>query len=154
MFGFLKPKPRPTPEPEQPAAATPAAGAASSGGWFSRLKDGLTKTRHQLGGRLAGLFGTGRKLDASFYEELESVLLTSDVGVTASEFLIDSLRARARREGYTEAAQLKEALAELLMQELQPLMQPLDVARHRPFIIMIAGVNGSGKTTSIGRFDP
>ncbi|MEN3354555.1 MAG: fused signal recognition particle receptor [Betaproteobacteria bacterium] len=152
MFGFLKPKPRPTPEPEQPAAATtPAAAPASAGSWFSRLKDGLTKTRHQLGGRLAGVFGTGRKLDASFYEELESVLLTSDVGVTASEFLIDSLRARARREGYTEAAQLKEALAELLMQELQPLMQPLDVARHRPFIIMIAGVNGSGKTTSIGK---
>jgi fused signal recognition particle receptor len=149
MFSFLKPKPRPEPP------ATPAASAApeevESAGWFNRLKAGLAKTRRQLGGRLSGLFGAGRKLDEGFYEELETVLLTSDVGVTATEFLIDSLRARARREGYTEAAQLREALAELLMDELRPIEQPLDVSTHKPFVIMLAGVNGSGKTTSIGK---
>ena len=141
MFSFLKPKPRP--EPEQTAA--------EDSGWFSRLKDGLSKTRREFGGRLVGVFGMGRKIDAAFYEELETVLLTSDVGVSATEFLTDNLRRRAAREGYTEAGQLKEALAELLLDELRPLAQPLDISTHTPFVIMLAGVNGSGKTTSIGK---
>jgi fused signal recognition particle receptor len=148
MFSFLKPKARPeaAPEPGSDEQAAP-----ETSGWFTRLKEGLTKTRRQLGGRLSGLFGVGRKLDEAFYEELESVLLTSDVGVTATEFLIDNLRSRARREGYTEAAQLREALAALLLETLEPLAQPLDVGAHRPFVIMLVGVNGSGKTTSIGK---
>lgn len=144
MFGFLKPKPRPATEA---AAETPSA----SPGWFTRLKDGLTKTRRQLGGHLTGLFGVGRKLDESFYEELESVLLTSDVGVPATEFLIDNLRARARREGYTDASELREALGDLLLDLLRPLAKPLDVSGSKPFVIMLAGVNGAGKTTSIGK---
>jgi fused signal recognition particle receptor len=148
MFSFLKPKPRPQAAPE---ATTTEPAAPDTAGWFTRLKEGLTKTRRELGGRLSGLFGVGRKLDEAFYEELESVLLTSDVGVTATAFLIDNLRARARREGYTEAAQLREALAGLLLETLEPLAQPLDVSAHRPFVIMLVGVNGSGKTTSIGK---
>jgi fused signal recognition particle receptor len=79
------------------------------------------------------------------------VLLTSDVGVTATEFLISNLRARAKREGYSEASQLREALGELLLQELRPIAQLLDVNPHRPFVIMLVGVNGAGKTTSIGK---
>ena len=150
MFGFLKPKPRPAEPPAAPSEPTRESND-TAGRWFSRLRQGLSKTRRQLGGRLAGLFGAGRKLDESFYEELETVLLTSDVGVAASEFLIENLRARARREGCTDASQLREALAELLLAELQPLAQPLDVSAHRPFIIMLAGVNGAGKTTSIGK---
>lgn len=151
MFSFLKPKSRPSPESNETSGDSPSDAAAPSGGWFARLKEGLTKTRRQLGGRLAGLFGPGRKLDEAFYDELESVLLTSDVGVTSTEFLIGNLRARARREGFVEAAQLKQALADLLLEELRPIEQPLDVTAHRPFIIMLAGVNGSGKTTSIGK---
>ena len=92
MFGFLKPKPRPAPD----ATADPA---PPQSGWFSRLKEGLTKTRRQLGGRLTGVFGAGRKLDEAFYEELETVLLTSDVGVTATDFLIENLRALHARAG-------------------------------------------------------
>ena len=122
-----------------------------SSSWFSRLKSGLDKTRQQLGGRLVGVFGAGRKLDEAFYEELETVLLSSDVGVSATEFLLDNLRARARREGYTEADQLREALGDLLLELLSPLARPLEVSTHRPFVIMLAGVNGSGKTTSIGK---
>jgi fused signal recognition particle receptor len=144
MFSFLKPKPR-------PAEDAPAESAAQSAGWFSRLKDGLTKTRRQLGGRLTGLFGAGRKLDEAFYDELESVLLTSDVGVAATEFLIDNLRTRARREGYTEAIELREALGDLLLELLRPIARPLDVSGRKPFVIMLAGVNGAGKTTSIGK---
>lgn len=144
MFGFLKRKPRPQNGGE-------AADASAAGGWLDRLKDGLAKTRRQLGGRLSGVFSPGRKLDEAFYDELETVLLTSDVGVAATEFLIESLRLRARRERYTEAGELKEALAEILNELLAPLAQPLDVGSHQPFIIMLAGVNGAGKTTSIGK---
>jgi fused signal recognition particle receptor len=122
-----------------------------SGGWFSRLREGLSKTRRQLNARLAGLFGAGRKLDAAFYEELENALLTSDVGVTATAHLLEELRRRARREGYTEAEQLRQALREALLALLRPIAVPLDVAAHKPFVIMLAGVNGAGKTTSIGK---
>jgi fused signal recognition particle receptor len=155
MFSFLKPKPRPAPSATAPdTEAAPASAepqAPVAGGWFKKLKEGLSKTRQQLGGRLVGLFGAGRKLDDAFYEELETVLLTSDVGVTATDFLLENLRSRARREGYTDASQLKEALAELLMEELEPIAKPLDVSTHKPFVIMLAGVNGAGKTTSIGK---
>jgi len=146
MFSFLKPKPRAEGTPPPPPEAKEA-----TSNWFGRLKDGLTKTRRQLTGQLVGLFGAGRKLDEGFYEELETVLLSADVGVGATERLIAALRARARREGYSEAAQLREALGELLLDLLKPIEQPLDVTKHKPFVIMLAGVNGAGKTTSIGK---
>lgn len=126
-------------------------GDSTSGGWLSRLKQGLTKTRQQLGQRLAGLFGAGRKLDEAFYEELETVLLSADVGVAATGHLIGILRERARRERYAEAAQLRQALGGALLELLEPVAQPLDVGTARPFVIMLAGVNGAGKTTSIGK---
>ncbi|HEY9447697.1 MAG TPA: signal recognition particle-docking protein FtsY [Burkholderiales bacterium] len=120
-------------------------------GWLGRLRAGLTKTRRQLGGKLTGLFGAGRKLDDEFYEELETVLLMADVGIAATEHMIDALRTQARRERYTETAQLKQGLRSLLLELLQPIEQPLDVGTHQPFVIMLAGVNGAGKTTSIGK---
>ncbi len=119
--------------------------------WLARLKQGLAKTRRQLGQRLSGLFGAGRKLDEAFYEELETVLLSSDVGVAATGHLIEQLRARAGRERYAEAAQLREALGAALLELLQPVAVPLDVSTHKPFVIMLAGVNGAGKTTTIGK---
>ena len=134
MLSFLKPRPE-----------------AQSSGWFDRLKQGLAKTRARFETRLAGLFGAGRKLDPAFYDELEDVLLGADVGVAASAQLLERMRVCARREGYTEAAQLKDALREALLELLQPLAVPLDVASHKPFVILLAGVNGAGKTTSIGK---
>jgi fused signal recognition particle receptor len=128
-----------------------ARSAGEGSGWFNRLKQGLTKTRAQLGARLSGLFGPGRKLDAEFYDELETVLLVSDVGVPATAYLLELLRARAKRERFTEAAQLKTALREALLELLRPIAIPLEITAHRPFVIMLAGVNGSGKTTSIGK---
>ncbi|MES2562623.1 MAG: signal recognition particle-docking protein FtsY [Pseudomonadota bacterium] len=157
MFGFFKPKPRTAPafahvdaKSVSPPTTAPIE-EPKAGGWFDKLRQGLTKTRRQFGGRLVSVFGAGRKLDEGFYEELETVLLTSDVGVAATDFLISNLRSRARREGYTQADELKQALAELLLQELRPIAQPLDVTPHRPFVIMLAGVNGAGKTTTIGK---
>src|SRR5678809_109025 len=87
------------------------------------LKSGLAKTREQLGAQVAELFGAGRKLDEAFYEELETVLLGADVGVAATAHLIEALRARARRERYTEAAQLRQALSEILTAMLKPIEQ-------------------------------
>ena len=124
---------------------------ADSGGWLARLKQGLAKSREQLNTRLAGLFGSGRKIDPAFYDELETVLLSSDVGVSATAELIEKIRTRARRDGYTEASQLQGALRDALVDLLRPLAVPLDVSRHQPFVIMLAGVNGAGKTTTIGK---
>jgi len=140
--------------PEPPAAAEPVAPAGEqpeATGWLGRLRAGLTKTRQNLGTKLTGLFGAGRKLDEAFYEELETVLLTADVGVTATDTLIERLRALARRERYTETAQLKQGLRSLLLELLKPAEQPLSVDGKKPFVIMLAGVNGAGKTTSIGK---
>jgi fused signal recognition particle receptor len=125
--------------------------AATAPGWLERLQQGLGKTRARLGERLGGLFSPGRRLDETFYEELETALLTADVGVAATGHLLESLRARARRERYTEAAQLRAGLRETLLDLLQGVAQPLDSSGRRPFVIMLAGVNGAGKTTSIGK---
>ena len=125
--------------------------SSNDGGWLARLREGLTKTREQLGDRVAALFGAGRPLDEAFYSELETALIAADVGVAASEHLLATLRQRARREGVSDAAGLRKALREALLELLQPVAVPLDPGSQRPFVIMLAGVNGGGKTTSIGK---
>ena len=124
---------------------------AAGGGWFTRLRDGLAKTRERLGSRLSGLFGTARPLDQAFYEELEAVLITADIGPAASARLIEALRARAGREGMADSVQLKQALRSALREWLEPVAVPLDLGGRKPFVIMLVGVNGGGKTTSIGK---
>ncbi len=126
MFSFFKSKSPDQPAvPEQaaPAESVVAPEAPTRAGWAQRLKQGLAKTREKLGGQIAGLFGVGRKIDAELFEELETVLITADVGVDATQFLLDTLQRRVRRENLTE----------------------------QPFILMLAGVNGAGKTTTIGK---
>jgi fused signal recognition particle receptor len=139
----------PAPEPvAAPEAVAPA--AASKKSWTERLKAGLARTRQQLGGGLASLFGL-RKIDEDLLEELESTLLMADCGVDATQHLIDDLRRRWKRDRLETADQLQQALADGLHEIIAPLEEPLRVDGHQPFIIMIAGVNGSGKTTSIGK---
>ncbi len=144
MFGFHK-------SPPSSNGPQEAAGSPSKPGWGQRLKAGLAKTREKLGGQLAGLFGAGRKIDEALYEELETILLTADVGVEATEDLLERLRKLVAREHLSDAAALRSALADALTELLAPLEKPLDTAGARPFIIMLAGVNGAGKTTSIGK---
>ena len=120
-------------------------------GWLQRLRQGLSKTRLALGGRLSALFGAGRALDESFYEDLETALISSDVGVAATGHLLALLRTRARRERIADVSALRQALRDSLLELLRPIAVPLDVDAQRPFVIMLAGVNGSGKTTSIGK---
>jgi fused signal recognition particle receptor len=118
----------------------------STPSWFDRLKSGLQKTRSQLG----GLF-SGRRIDEALFEDLETALLAADTGVEASAYLIAELRDRARRAGAQTAADLKAQLHAILVELLQPLEKTVDTSSRKPFVIMIAGVNGAGKTTSIGK---
>jgi len=120
--------------------------AASAGSWLDRLKRGLKKT----GSQLTGLFG-GSKVDEQLFEDLESALISADAGLDASRTLIERLRTRARRERVETPSALKEALAVELTALLAPLESPFTVTGHKPFVIMVAGVNGAGKTTSIGK---
>ena len=125
--------------------------SSNDAGWLARLRDGLAKTRAQFGQRVAALFGAGRPLDDAFYGELETALIGADVGVAASAQLLARLRQRARREGIADAPRLQQALQEALLELLEPISAPLETGPQRPFVIMLAGVNGSGKTTSIGK---
>ncbi|HWV19204.1 MAG TPA: signal recognition particle-docking protein FtsY [Rhodocyclaceae bacterium] len=145
MFGFLK-KDTPSAPPATPAGDT--APAALS--WRDRLKAGLSKTRATLNTPLGELFSRG-KIDDELLDELESMLLMADCGIDATQWLLAELKARVKRDKIEDAQQLRAVLAELLTQLLTPLEQPLDVSTAQPFIVMIAGVNGAGKTTSIGK---
>ncbi len=122
----------------------------SAGGWRERLKQGLTRTRELLNRDLSDLF-SGNKIDEAFYENLETTLLAADAGVAATGFLIERLREQARRARYSEPRQLKAALRDALLELLRPIAVPLTITAQQPFIIMLAGVNGAGKTTSIGK---
>lgn len=130
--------------------APPAAIQASDLSWTQRLKNGLAKTRQQLGGQLSALFGGG-KIDEAVYEELETILLTSDVGVSATQHLLTQLRHRVKKQDLQDTTALKLALKETLLDLLGPLESPLDVRGHQPFVMMMVGVNGAGKTTTIGK---
>ena len=149
MFSFFKPKPDEI--AATPQAPTEAVEVETRPGWAQRLKQGLSKTREKLGGQLSGLLGVGRKIDAALFDELETLLITADIGVEATEALLETLQKRVRRENLTEATQLHRALSEALTQMLQPLQVPLVIGAQRPFILMLAGVNGAGKTTTIGK---
>ncbi|MCX7962165.1 MAG: signal recognition particle-docking protein FtsY [Burkholderiales bacterium] len=118
--------------------------------WAQRLKAGLARTREALGAGLAALAGR-RPIDEALFEELEAALLVADCGVPAAGELIARLRARARRDRLQEAAALRAALKDCLAELLAPLERPFALPPTRPCVIMVAGVNGSGKTTSIGK---
>ena len=98
----------------------------------------------KLGKRLSGILGGG-KIDENLYEELETVLITADVGIDATTWLLSTLRKQVKKEGLTDATQLKEALKEALLILLAPLIRPFDSGIENPFVIMITGVNGAGK---------
>lgn len=129
---------------------SPAPAGVASTNWATRVRQGLSRTRDNLGKQLSGLLGSG-KIDEALFEELETILLTADTGVSATTWLLDELRRQVKRNGLTDAAQLKDALQEALAGLLAPLAQPLETQANKPFIIMLTGVNGAGKTTSIGK---
>ena len=148
MFKLFKKKPEEAANPAIETAPTPEDSQELS--FAQRLKTSLSKTRNLLGGQLNALFGGG-KIDAETYDALETILLTSDIGVAATQKLLDNLKKRVKRENLEDITALKSALKVELLAALQPLQVPLQTNNHKPFVIMLAGVNGAGKTTTIGK---
>ena len=131
------------------AAAVPGAQAgvpAERKGWLAKLKAGLGKTASGI----SSVFG-GTRIDPALFEELESALLMADAGVAATEFLTENLRKQAKTQGMTDPAALKNALLDALTALLLPLQKTLVVGAQQPTVVMVTGVNGAGKTTSIGK---
>ena len=127
--------------PQAPLAAAP-----ERSGWLSKLKAGLGKTAAGI----SSVFG-GTRIDPALFEELESALLMADAGVAATEFLTTHLRKHAKAHALADPAALKAALLDALTLLLLPLQKTLDIGQQRPTVIMVTGVNGAGKTTSIGK---
>lgn len=157
MFSFFRKKsPAPADPPAAPAApaahlvapapAAPVAVAAPRQGWLDKLRAGLRKT----GGQIATVF-TGTRIDDALYEELESALLMADTGVAATTHLLDDLKRRVKEARATEPQAVKALLADAIADLLAPLQKPLVIGEHQPTVVMVAGVNGAGKTTSIGK---
>lgn len=140
--------PPPAPVVPPPAAPVPAPApvAAERKGWLDRLKAGLRKT----GSSIATVF-TGTQIDDALYEELEEALLMADTGVKATAHLLADLKRRVKDAKATDPAAVKGLLADALADLLRPLEKSLVIGEHTPTVIMVAGVNGAGKTTSIGK---
>ena len=173
MFSFfkkiLKPSAPPT-EPTPVAALPPVSAPAPAGSligsalvtpidiplpgavpperqrWLSKLSDGLRKT----GSSISSVF-TGTQINEALYEDLESALLMADAGVGATQYLLDDVKRRVKEGGVTHPIAVKNVLIESITLLLKPLEKPLVIGEFSPTVIMVAGVNGAGKTTSIGK---
>jgi len=140
LFDLFKKKPPPG-APEADSIEAPRS-------WTERLKAGLGLSRAKLAGALTGVFAR-RKLDEEALAQLEEALIVGDVGVDATEHLLADLQSRWKRAG--DAADARTELAGAMIDLIGPLEKPLVIGPERPFVIMLAGVNGAGKTTSIGK---
>ncbi|GAA4867046.1 signal recognition particle-docking protein FtsY [Luteimonas vadosa] len=130
--------------PELPPAATPA--AQGKPGWRDRLRGS------NLARGITGLFSRNPKLDDDLLDEIETALLTADVGIQASTELVESLRKRMKAREFADARSLLDALRAELVAMLEPVARPLAIdGAARPFVILTVGVNGVGKTTTIGK---
>ena len=164
MFSFFKKKitGQPAADTSGSSAATPARTLANTApsevaapqmpaerpraSWMARLGQGLRRT-----GQTISTVFTGTKIDDALYEELETALLMADAGVQATEYLLTDLKKRVKDTGTTEPSAVKALLAASIAELLKPLEKSLTIGAHKPTIIMVAGVNGAGKTTSIGK---
>lgn len=139
-----------TPDAELESAAPEASALAGTpperAGWFNRLRTGLRKT----GASIAQVF-IGAQIDDTLYEELESALLMADAGVKATQFLLDDLKQRVKEARTNDAAAVKALLADAITDLLRPLEKQLFIGEATPTVMMVVGVNGAGKTTSIGK---
>lgn len=158
------PAPAPAPAPTPVAAPATAGGLIGSAlvapmdipvaaevpaerqSWMQRLSDGLRKT----GSSISQVF-TGAQIDDALYDELETALLLADTGVAATAYLLEEVKRKVAATGATRPVQAKNILVDALTQLLRPLEKPLTIGEHQPTVIMVAGVNGAGKTTSIGK---
>ena len=160
MFRFFRSSPKPEPAQDKTTSVNPSAKPVAPGtaaepptpaepprqSWLSKLKAGLRKT----GGSIASVF-TGTQIDDALYEELETALLLADTGVKATEHLLQDLKARVKATKATDTAAVKALLIEAITDLLMPLQKQLHIGTQKPMVLMVAGVNGAGKTTSIGK---
>jgi fused signal recognition particle receptor len=154
MFSYFRKKQAAPAEPSDasPVAAQAPAVAAGEGAvadrsaWLSRLKQGLRRTGSSIAAALVGA-----SVDAAMYDELEAALLQADAGVAATRFLLDELQRRVNREQVRDGAVVRRLLGDCLAELLAPLEKPLVIGAHSPTVIMVVGVNGAGKTTSVGK---
>jgi fused signal recognition particle receptor len=143
MFGFKK---------KTSATDNSAETAQEKTGLFARLKTGLSKTGNNLTAGMGDLFLGKKAIDSELLEDLETRLLTADVGVEATTRIIDDLTQQAKRNELKDATALKTSLAASMQQTLAPCHQPLDIDHtQQPFVILVVGINGAGKTTTIGK---
>ncbi len=133
------------PEPIAPPAET------SKTGFFARLKQGLSKTSASIGEGMASLFLGKKVIDDELLEDIETRLLTADVGVEATAVIIQSLTQKVARKQLTDADALYKSLQAELAAMLKPVEAPLVITPNKPFVILVVGVNGAGKTTTIGK---
>ena len=141
MFNLFKRKAPPV----SGTSASPATQVAARS-WLGRLRSSLQRT----GSHFTTLF-TGKPINDELYEELESALLMADAGVAATQYILDKLKLKVKHHGSQNTSDIKTLLVEVLTELLAPLERELDISKFKPTVIMVAGVNGAGKTTSIGK---
>ena len=128
---------------------------SSAGGndsWLKRLSQGLSRTRDNLSAGFGDLFLGKKAIDDALFEEIETCLLTADVGIEATQWIIGQLEKQVARKTLTDSTALYAALQQLMVELLQPVEQPLTIpAQDQPFSLLVVGVNGAGKTTTIGK---
>ncbi|MEE9099711.1 signal recognition particle-docking protein FtsY [Pseudomonas nitroreducens] len=149
---IAQPEPEPAPQPESEPQAKPAAAEPAKLGFFARLKQGLSKTSASIGEGMASLFLGKKAIDDDLLDELETRLLTADVGVEATTAIVQNLTKRVARKELADSEALYKALQEELTGLLRPVEQPLAIeSGKQPYVILVVGVNGVGKTTTIGK---
>ena len=146
MPGHVEADARPATAALEPDAAALPAELTAHAGWLQRLRTGLRKT----GQGISSVF-TGTRIDEVLYEELETALLMADAGMPATEHLLSDLRRRVKASKATQASAVKALLVDALAELLAPLQRPLEIGAAQPTVMMVVGVNGAGKTTSIGK---
>lgn len=150
MFNFLK-KNKTEVVPDSNISVEAIAEPIEKKNLFSRLSKGLSKTRQKFTDQLASLILGKKSIDAELLEDLESLLISADIGITATQQIINDLTQRINRQQLKDPQMLWQALEEELLQIILPCEQSLDVTTDRPFVILMIGINGAGKTTTIGK---
>ena len=159
MFGFSKKqkqekdlKLNPTPDPDRDSGDSKQAQLSSQASMFSRLKSGLSSTRSRFSEGINTLIQGEKVIDAALLDDIETQLLSADVGIEATDQIITHLKQKLGRKQLADPAEFILALKHELMQILEPCELPLEISsQNKPFVIMMVGVNGVGKTTTIGK---
>ncbi|HGM5579172.1 TPA: signal recognition particle-docking protein FtsY [Pseudomonas putida] len=145
-------EPEPAPVEPEPVVAPVVASEQSKPGFFARLKQGLSKTSASIGEGMASLFLGKKVIDDDLLDEIETRLLTADVGVEATSLIVQNLTQKVARKQLADADALYKSLQEELAALLRPVEQPLKIeSQSKPYVILVVGVNGAGKTTTIGK---